>query len=479
MPIARRSIMLRTCTIRDPVHRDIELDPLASAVVDTREFQRLRYIRQNGLLHFVFPGAVHTRFAHSLGAMHLGRKAIRGLLASLPTAADVKQAQYLETVFAAAALLHDVGHSAFSHSIESVRIGERPFFGTLDEFFARFGRPPERQLLDEYLAVGGQSARLPADHEPIGLLLTQRIFQAERVVEACNKLLGASPETVARDVSALLLGIQPSDRFAEVNRAVCVALGESGDTAAKHLQSALHDLLSGTVDVDRMDYLVRDSMHCGVPYGVIDSDLLLKSLVLRSIDQVPTVLLLDKAEHAISDMLWSRYQLFVQILNHKTNVALNAALGEAIEELVGDGKLEPPTSYELFCAFTDDVVMGAVNVGWARSTKLRSRRWARILGERVIPRHLGYRELDPKQDAKALVDEVAQEAGVGNSEVFFWEAHSVFIKDAQPVPLIVRRNRLTGQSQAHRARLQIKPEQRVVHYYRHLQSTQMGQGPSQ
>ena len=121
-------------TVRDAIHGDIFLTPLQAAVVDTPVFQRLRYIRQNGLLHFVFPGAVHTRFAHSIGTMHLARRVFQSLFPSYRPTINGKERSplgYIGAVFELAALLHDVGHCAFSHSIERVELRGEPFFHSM------------------------------------------------------------------------------------------------------------------------------------------------------------------------------------------------------------------------------------------------------------------------------------------------------------------------------------------------------------
>jgi len=149
--------------IRDPIHGDVVLGPVHAAIVDTVIFQRLRYIRQNGLLHFVFPGAVHTRFVHSLGTMEVARRVFRRLMS--PISADAHEPppiKYLACAFELAALLHDVGHCAFSHSIEDVQINGQPLLGTVSELF---GNWKEDTLLEEYLkGTSGEKSR-PVSHE--------------------------------------------------------------------------------------------------------------------------------------------------------------------------------------------------------------------------------------------------------------------------------------------------------------------------
>ena len=107
--------------IRDPLHDLIEFDaePFEQAlwqIIQTRPFQRLRRIRQLGFSEFVFPGATHTRFAHSLGVFHTARK----LMKAIERNSDTKMRTREREVALAASLVHDVGHGMFSHSFESV-----------------------------------------------------------------------------------------------------------------------------------------------------------------------------------------------------------------------------------------------------------------------------------------------------------------------------------------------------------------------
>src|SRR6516165_6758808 len=107
--------------IRDPVHElipfeDTPCDRLLWDLINTREFQRLRRIKQLGVCELVFPGANHSRFAHSIGVMHIARSFLARVRRVWPGLLDDAR----ETLVLAAALVHDVGHGPFSHSFESV-----------------------------------------------------------------------------------------------------------------------------------------------------------------------------------------------------------------------------------------------------------------------------------------------------------------------------------------------------------------------
>jgi len=116
----------RTQRVRDPVHglivfeKDDDLDQLAWALVNTPEFQRLRRIRQLGVSEFVFPGATHTRFAHSIGVFHTARKLIGIIEREMPRIGEKADDRRAE-VAVIAALLHDLGHGPFSHTFEGVQ----------------------------------------------------------------------------------------------------------------------------------------------------------------------------------------------------------------------------------------------------------------------------------------------------------------------------------------------------------------------
>ena len=181
-------------TIKDSVHDHIAVEGPALDLLDTPAVQRLRHIKQLGTVELVYPAANHTRFEHSLGVYHLASRALDHLGIEGPAARHVR----------AAALLHDVGHTPYSHNVEPLI---------------------ERET--------GKS------HEDVEGIL------AEGAVAAALKEHGLDPDRIA----GLIRG---EGRYA--------------------------GLVSGELDVDRMDYLVRDAHHTGVPYGTIDHGRLVREL---------------------------------------------------------------------------------------------------------------------------------------------------------------------------------------------------------
>ena len=231
--------------LNDPIYGFITV-PHAQvlALIDHPWFQRLRYIKQLGLSHLVYPGALHTRFHHALGAMHLMGLAI-DVLRSKGHA--ITQDEALGASMAI--LLHDVGHGPFSHTLE-------------------------------HSLVEGIS------HETI----------SAQVMDALNEEMGG----------VLTTGIKI---FRD-----------------QYPKRALHQLVSSQLDVDRMDYLNRDSFYTGVSEGVIGGDRIIKMLEL--VDD--RLVVEEKAIYSIEKFLVARRLMYWQVYLHKTVVSAEGMLQEAL-----------------------------------------------------------------------------------------------------------------------------------------------------
>jgi HD superfamily phosphohydrolase len=228
--------------INDPVYGFIRFpEPELMRVIDHPWFQRLRQIKQMGLAHLVYPGAMHTRLAHSLGACHLMGKALDELKAKdiVPSKEECLAARM-------ATLLHDIGHGPFSHSLE-------------------------------YLLVGDIS------HETLSQLIMQRM----------NSELGGT----------LHKAIEIFNYSHEVNSPIEVE-------GVRYL----HQLVSSQLDVDRMDYLNRDSFYTGVSEGVIGYDRILQMLTVRDNELVVE----EKGVYSVEKFIIARRLMYWQVYLHKT-----------------------------------------------------------------------------------------------------------------------------------------------------------------
>ena len=452
----------QTRIIRDPVHGDIVIGSLQAAVIDTPVFQRLRYIRQNGLLHFVFPGAVHTRFSHSIGTMHVARRAFSVLFPEYrphkPDADD--PVFYVGQIFELAALLHDVGHCAFSHSLEKIKLpGGRPIFPPVDEIVRNW----KDATLTEWWRLEGKTYKRPkeTEHEQVGMLLTRMLFREddERVADGCQAVLKQGPGTVAQDVLALLHrkhGIDPSKRFLSAAETLATSLEtpEKAVQPAKDLTQALSTLISGSLDVDRLDYLRRDSLFTGTTYGICDTEILIGSLILGVTEDGRLHLgLRSRGVKAADDFMWSRFQLFLQVLNHKTNVVLNALLREALPEVLGESNvpLQEPKSFRDYLDFTDDRVMASVRSACIYQADGDQTTYARALFHRRFPLYLGAKSLTGGSEDSANIRDHRRELAsqhLGSEERYeeirTSEVTSELIKGGG-LPFVHVRDKATGQ----------------------------------
>lgn len=272
-------------TVRDPVWGNIPLEREAAALIDTSSFQRLRRVKQLGFAHLVYPGAVHSRFMHALGVYHLTRRALGALArhGALETLSEDESARV--PLVALAALLHDVGHYAFSHAMEEV-----------------------------------EPDSIPGHHE-----------------EVAGLFLNAEP------IRAVLTSIAPDgpDFVAELIR------GRSAHP--------LQGLISGSLDLDKIDYLKRDAFFCGVPYGSVDVDRLLDALTIaRENGQGPAgVAVTEKGIGALESLLFSKYQMFRYVYWHHTARAATVVFRRLVETAVACGLVDS----EELPGWTDDELL--------------------------------------------------------------------------------------------------------------------------
>lgn len=232
--------------INDPVYGFITIDhPLVFDILSHPWFQRLRRIKQMALAHLVYPGAVHTRLHHALGAYHLMGSALQVLREK---GAEITEEE--DTAAKIAILLHDIGHGPFSHALESIFMKNR-------------------------------------HHEELSLLIMQEL----------------------------------NNQF---NGRLQTAIDIFTNTYPKKF---LHQLVSGQLDVDRMDYLTRDSFFTGVSEGVIGYDRIIKMLIVHN----GTLMVEEKGIYSIEKFLVARRLMYWQVYLHKTVLAAEMMLVKLLE----------------------------------------------------------------------------------------------------------------------------------------------------
>ncbi|HYC41217.1 MAG TPA: HD domain-containing protein [Chitinophagaceae bacterium] len=283
--------------INDPVYGFITIDhPLVLQIVAHPYYQRLRNIHQMAFAHLVYPGAMHSRLHHSLGAYHLMCIALQELKnKGIPVTPEEELGARI------AILLHDIGHGPYSHALEQ-------------ELITDLG------------------------HEQISLLIMQEL----------NEIFGGQLRTAIEIFTN------------------------------QYPKKYLYQLVSGQLDVDRMDYLNRDSFFTGVAEGVIGYDRILKMLTVRN-DQL---MVEEKAVYSIEKFLVSRRLMYWQVYLHKTVLSAELMLVRIIrraKQLIREGAEVNASSraldfflkdaarpvdisqwLQLFCSLDDHDVMATV-----------------------------------------------------------------------------------------------------------------------
>ncbi|MEY3013613.1 MAG: hypothetical protein RIT45_2348 [Pseudomonadota bacterium] len=340
--------------IRDPIHGPIALSEVEQEALRTRAFQRLRSVKQLGFAELVFPGAAHNRFLHSLGVMHLAGEAFDSVFRDASWMPADDRARLRQTL-RLAGMLHDVGHAPLSHSSESL-------FPSIEKLGLPgvHSRDPSRQARHE--------------HYTLKLLLDAPLGQT---VDRALAPLGGS----ARDVAALLHGGVRTE-------------GEPFRVAGRDLRSVLTSLCSGEVDVDRMDYLQRDSYFSGVSYGKFDHAWLIGHLThFESDDGQVHLALEDRAIYTFDDFLLSRMHMFLMVYFHAKVVCYDQMLRRFYDAMP---EFEVPSDPEAFVELDDPAVWRML-----RQAEDRSEWAARIVQGRplALVAERGWHQRDDDLDA--------------------------------------------------------------------------------
>ncbi|UZE92791.1 MAG: HD domain-containing protein [Methanosarcinales archaeon] len=314
--------------IRDPIHGYIVLDDLALALIDTPEMQRLRRIRQLGLSNFVYPGANHTRFEHSLGTLHLTDQLLHQLQVTGPERDEVR----------AAALLHDIGHGPFSHATE--------------------------ELIRQRTGKGHDDVEGRISNGAIANVLKAHSLDSVRIAQ-------------------LIQG-----------------------------ETAYGQLINSEIDVDKMDYLVRDAHYTGVAYGTIDYVRLIHEMELCE----EQLVIREGGIQAAESLLVSRFLMHPTVYYHHVSRIAEAMFAHAIEELIRSG-LDP---VEL-SGMDDYELMMLLRSSKGYSKEICERMDNRRLFKRAL--YVGKdsvnveRMLKLRDEARKVESEIAKESGVPEGHV--------------------------------------------------------------
>lgn len=284
---------------RDPIFGFIKLDEWELDLVNHPVFQRLRRINQLGFTNMVYPGANHTRFEHSLGVMHIATRMFENIVERsrelLLKEFGFKDAGFDrdKKIVRLAALLHDVGHTPFSHAGEDVM--------------------PEREFEKKY------------KHEHYSAALIKILMKD--VIE--NHNLNQNFHIKAEEIANLIEGSPACGRTL-----------------------IWKDLISSQLDADRSDYLLRDSHHLGVNYGKYDLNRLLVTLKFIKLPEESAARLVfeNGGIHAVEALIIARYMMFNQVYFQHTRRAYDfhysKALARILKNTFNTPNFPPPTTSE-------------------------------------------------------------------------------------------------------------------------------------
>jgi hypothetical protein len=273
--------------IRDPVHGSIHILDEEIPIIQDAFFQRLRNIKQLGFSEYVFPGATHNRFIHSIGVMHVGNRSFDKLFKDRLADPDILR---LKETFKLACLLHDVGHAPLSHSTETVM----PMMSAL--------KIPERFLSEKDKGRDRQATH--EDYTIKSIADSSFAHSFKKVEEA----FGVDRKCIAD----LITGHSTNQAYFTV--------------AGVNYFPILSQLVSSELDCDRMDYLLRDSYFCGVSYGGYDLDWLIDNLETCVIDDRAYLGITERAVVTFDDFLLSRYHMFIMVYFHYRAVCIEQLL---------------------------------------------------------------------------------------------------------------------------------------------------------
>lgn len=319
--------------VRDPVHGSIAINDSEIEILEHPFFQRLRNIKQLGFSEYVFPGATHTRYLHSIGVMNVATLVFNSLFKD-QTSRDVLR---LKESLRLGCLLHDIGHAPLSHSTESVM----PLVSELK-------LPKQFQGKDRQ-----------ATHEDYTIKsITDSSFTES--FKGVTKEFGIEPFAIAE----LVIGETSNPAYFTVNGINYFPL--------------LHQLVSSEMDCDRMDYLLRDSYFCGVSYGKFDLDWIIDNMKICVENNEAFLGISERAISTFDDFLLSRFHMFMMVYFHYRAVCLEQMLLRYFQN--GTNEYSIPADIESYLEHDDSYLY--------RVLKKSKNTWAQRIIKNNIPKKI-------------------------------------------------------------------------------------------
>lgn len=283
---------------RDPIHGFIDVSDDELKIINSEPFQRLRNIRQLATTYLVYHGAEHTRFGHSIGVMHLTSRVFDSIVKKAPLLFSENEQEnavkicWYRQILRLIGLTHDLGHAPFSHASEDLfKDGKEHEDFTKQILF-------ETDIAKYVNEIGVKFQRQYGDKYEITPELLWMIYEGKDVL---NQKF-----------------IMPDFMF-------------------------LKSIMDGELDCDKMDYLLRDSLYCGVSYGKYDLDRFISTLTVYKSDNELQLAVERGGVQALEEFVLARYFMFIQVYFHKTRRFLDRSLVKSLQCVLPDGKYPEST----------------------------------------------------------------------------------------------------------------------------------------
>lgn len=348
----------------------MEFDDTLSRFIDTKEFQRLRHIKQLGISYIVFPGAVHTRFSHSLGVAFIMQK----VLSHLEANCNLLLSKYDKITIILGALLHDIGHGPMSHLFESIE------------------------------GCGS--------HETW-----------------CLEILNSLETEVGRLISNF--------NFKE---------GVLSILTKTYPEEYITDLISGPLDVDRMDYLLRDSYYTGTHYGYFDLEWLIYSMDVQKKEEKKIITINGRRGlRALEGYFWARMSMFNQVYFHKSARSGEFMLKLIIKRVInllreGGIKINAPSfivkvaeqkkpSVKELLEMDDNVIWYYIKEEWSKAKD----KILADLSQRLLKRNL-FKTVIVENEDKSIIDELYKKVKECTKELGYEPEYYCGVDKAETIP---------------------------------------------
>jgi uncharacterized protein len=330
--------------VRDPVHGSIKILDEEIKILEHPFFQRLRNIKQLGFSEFIFPGATHTRYLHSIGVMDVSTKVFDQLFKEQKNSIEIER---LKETVRLACLLHDIGHAPLSHTTEFV-------MPTVDKLKI----PPQ--------FIQNPNAQATHEDYTIKSIVDSSFTDSFKSVKS---RYGVEPNHVAELVTGSYLD------------AASFTIG------GVNYFPLLHQLVSSEMDCDRMDYLLRDSYFCGVSYGKFDLDWIIDNMKPTIINGEAFVGISERAVATFDDFLLCRFHMFLMVYFHYKSVCLEKMLKRYFTSAPNEYAI--PANIEEYLEHDDHFLM--------KILRNSSNDWAKKIIRNQIPKKI-FEKFGPDQN---------------------------------------------------------------------------------